>query len=261
MTVSFPGGNLGDALWLTPLARWFSDLTVQLRAGDKRAKAVSELFNGMCKVEFVDNPAETKKTDENIHVTQKILHAHGIWDDDSMPRIKLTQGELDWAKAYLSAYHNPIILINSNSGTNDPLNYRAQYVRPPDRIMQELCSYFMNKNFTVLQFGPDAKYYDRDPYLPLINAVHIRGLTLRQTAACYAIVGKMISGDTGDYHLMLAVGGQCVTLVPHENLQLGYSYSDLLYGFACKCWKDNDKRILYIQHDDYKCIIEEKLWL
>ena len=260
-TVSQSGGNLGDALWLTPLARYIPDLVVQLRKGDKRSEAVAPIFDGLCKVEFVDNPQDPNKSKLDVHVSRKILYAYGIVGRNSIPQIKLTAGEIIWARGFLSAYPNPIAIINGNSGTNDPSNYRAQYVRPPHEAMQEIANHFHKHGKTVLQFGPDKSYYDRDPFVPLENAVHIRGLSVRQLAACYAVIGKMISGDTGDYHLMLAVGGETVTLVPHESFQLGYVYSDLLYGYAAQDWEDEKCRVHYLNHEDYKAIIAGRVFL
>ena len=259
--VSFGGGNLGDMLWLTPLARHVPDLTVQLRKGDKRALAVSPIFDGLCNVEFVDNPQDPNKSKLDVHTTQKILYAYGLLDRNAIPAIKLKEEEITWAKERLKDYPNPIAIINNNSGTNDITNYRAKYVCPPHQYIQEIADFYKANGRTVLQFGPSADYYDRDPFVPIYGAVEIRGLTVRQLAACYHVIGEMISGDTGDYHLMLAVGGKCITLVPHENFQLGYIYSDLLYGYAADDWKGEPVRVMYLNHEDYRDIILDKTFL
>lgn len=259
--VSQSGGNLGDALWLTPLARYIPDLVVQMRAGDKRSRAVAPIFDGLCKVEFVDNPSEPNKSKLDVHVARKILYAYGVVGRNSIPSIKLTEQEIAWAKEYLKDYKDPIVMINNNSGTNDPANFRARYVCPPQESMQEICDHFVKNGKTILQFGPDAKYYDRDPFIPLNGAVQIRGLGVRELAACYAVIGKMISGDTGDYHLMLAVGGETVTLIPFESFPLGYVYSDLLYGFVADDWAGEPQRCAYLNHQDYKQIINARIWL
>jgi hypothetical protein len=259
--VSFGGGNLGDALWLTPLARYIPNLTVQLRKGDKRAAAVSSIFDGLCKVEFIENPESPNKSKLDVHSAQKILYAYNIIDRNAIPAIKLKDEEISWAKEYLKNHSNPIAIINNNSGTNDPLNYRAKYVCPPHEYIQEIADHYRKNGKTVLQFGPLSDYYDHDPFVPIDGAIQIRGLSARQLAACYHVIGQMISGDTGDYHLMLAVGGKCVTLVPHENFQLGYIYSDLLYGYAADDWKGEPVRAMYLNHEDYKDIIINKVFL
>jgi len=260
-TVSFGGGNLGDALWLTPLARYIPDLVVQLRKGDKRAAGVAPIFDGLCKVEFIDNPPSPNKSNLDVHSTQKILYAYKLVDKNSIPAIKLTEEEISWAKDYLKDYLNPIAIINNNSGTNDPINHRARYVCPPHEYIQRIADFYRLSGRTVIQFGTEKGYYDRDPFVPIDGAIIIRGLSVRQLAACYHVIGQMISGDTGDYHLMLAVGGKCVTLVPLESFQLGYIYSDLLYGYAADDWKGEPVRVIYINHEDYKDIITNKIFL
>ena len=258
---SYQGGNLGDFLWLTPLARYVPDLTIQMREGDKRAQSVSPIFDGLCDVEFVENPSPTKKTNDKIHVTQKILNAYGVFGRNSIPKICLKEEEIKNAKKILSNYKNPIAIINNNSGTNDPLNSRAKYVCPPHKNMQEICNHFIKNGRSVVQFGPTADYYDRDTFVPLDGAFIIRGLSVRELAACYHLIGQMISGDTGDYHLMLAVGGECITLIPHESLYFGYIYSDLLYGYVNDDWAGEEPRCTYINHELYKTIINERIFL
>jgi len=260
-TVSQSGGNLGDALWLTPLARYIPDLVVQLRSSDKRSRAVAPIFDGLCKVEFIDNPKDPNKSKLDVHVSRKILYAYGIVGRNSIPKINVTMDEMLWAQQYLSEYKNPIAFINGNSGTNDLLNYRAQYVCPPSQYIQEIANFYNQNGKTILQFGPDPKYYDRDPFIALENAIPIRGLSVRKLAACYAVIGKMIGGDTGDYHLMVAVGGETITLVPNESYQLGYVYSDLLYGYAADDWEGQTPRVHYLNHEDYKSIIKGRIWL
>lgn len=259
--VSQSGGNLGDALWLTPLARYIPDLIIQMRTSDKRSRAVAPIFDGLCKVEFIENPSEPNKSKLDVHVARKILYAYGIVGRNSIPKIILKEEEILWAKEFLKDYKNPVCIINNNSGTNDPDNFRAKYVCPPHEAMQEIANHFIKNGKTVLQFGPDSKYYDRDPFVPISGAVHIRGLDVRQLAACYAVVDKMISGDTGDYHLMLAVGGQTITLVPYENYHLGYVYSDLLYGYSADDWEGETPRCAYLNYKDYKAIIDGRIWL
>ena len=259
--VSYQGGNLGDFLWLTPLAKYIPDLVIEMRKGDKRSESVSKIFDGLADVEFVENPSPTRKTNDKIHITQKILNAYGVFGKNSIPKILLTDDEIKTAKKLLKSFKNPIAIINNNSGTNDPLNYRARYVCPPHEFMQEICDHFIKNGRDVIQFGPSSNYYDRDTFVPLNGATYIRGLSVRELAACYFVIGQMISGDTGDYHLMLAVGGECVTLVPHESLHLGYIYSDLLYGYANDDWIGEMPRCTYINHELYKTIINERIFL
>lgn len=246
ITADLCGANLGDALWLTPLAKR-CDLTVRMCAGDKRSALTAPIFDGLAKVEFVDRPGDTLKTQSRKHVTQCILEAYGF-SGSSIPEVKLTPGEIDWAKGYLSAYPKPLAFVNGNSANGT--NPRAEYVRPPVAALNALVAHYTGRGYTCLQFGPAADFYDKDMFEPLIGTVAIRGLNVRQLAACYHVIGKLISGDTGDYHLMLAVKGVTVTLVPHHSDSFGYRHYDLLYD--SDCWGPETPRCAYLHHSDWE---------
>jgi len=124
---------------------------------------------------------------------------------------------------------------------------------PPRKIIQEIVNYLSDK-FCVLQFGLAENFYRArySNFTPLENAYHIRGLEARELAACYHVIGKYIGGDTGDYHLMLAVGGIATTLVPKESCEMGYLYSNLFY--AKDMWNGEDIRVTYINYLDLETI-------
>lgn len=248
MKTSLFCSNLGDALWVTPLVRHFPDLTVLMRKGDRRAEATAPIFDGIAKVELIDDPNETPKAWMQAHVTQRILVAQGL-SGPSIPFIKLTQDEIDWAKKELATFVNPIVFINGNSA-NGKSNPRAEYVRPPVAALQELVNHYKTKGFTPLQFGPSPTFYDQDAFEPLEGCIPIRGLPIRKLAASYHVIGKMVSGDTGDYHLMLAAGGHATVLVPPHSDSFGYRYWDLLYDSTC--WGDETPRVEYILHKDWE---------
>ncbi len=93
---------------------------------------------------------------------------------------------------------------------------------------------------------------------PIDGIMQVRGLSVRQLAAVYHIIGKLISPDTGDYHLMLAVGGKAVCLAPAHSDQFGYRHWDLHYDALC--WGEERPRVRYIQHDDYTDAMNTRLF-
>lgn len=254
------GGNLGDTLWVTPLARYVGvdNLVVQMRASDKRARATAPILRGLAEVEWVENPPETLKAPICAHVTQQILSAYGYADKSSIPRVILTPEEIAWALDYLKAYPKPIAFINHNSGSGDPGNYRAHYVRPDPEIIRVLARFWGGPGHTILQFGPAPSYHNKDPFDPIPNAVQIRGLSVRQLAACYHVIGKMITGDTGDVHLGLAVGATIGCLVPPHSDILGYRHWDLLYDRVC--WGGEKPRIRYALHEHWTKFMNTNLF-
>lgn len=238
-------GTLGDSLFLTPaiwgLKNRNEEVIVQMHK-DEQCKAVSAVFDGLCPVEFIDEPEEKiyHINNDDTHYAQRVLNHLSISDVNCIPKIALTENEILWAKEFLKEYENPIAIVNDNSGCNDPNNHRAHYVRPPVELMQDQVNLWLKEGNSLLQFGRK----EDDKFTPLEDTIKIRGLTIRQLASCYRIIGKLISGDTGDYHLMLAVGGEAAVLVPAESQRLGYLYNELHY--QPKLWKDEKIRVAYM---------------
>ncbi len=254
ITTSVFGGNLGDTLWVSSLARYINKdaLVVQMRSGDSKARATAPILDGLARVEWIDNPAETPRAQIRAHVTQQILTRYHLGGRPSVPRVLFKPEEIQWAIGFLKDKGlNPartVAFTNHNSANGDPTNYRAQYVRPPSETIKTLARFWGGQN-KIVQFGPEQGYYTHDPFESIPNAVEIRGLTVRQLAACYHVIGKLVSGDSGDYHLMLAVGGRAAVLVPPHSDQMGYRHWDLLYDQVC--WGEERPRVRYALHQDY----------
>jgi hypothetical protein len=265
MPVKVPiwGCNLGDTLWTTPLSKYIPDIVVQMLSNDARSRLTAPILDGICSVEFVEKTIETPKDNSVVaHVTQRILFAYGQ-KGNSIPFVKIKPEEIQWAIDFFKSknvdVNNSIIFVNNNSGVGDPTNYRAHYVRPNPQIINNLALFWaQSAGKTILQFGPSSTYYDKDPFDPIPNAIHIRGLTVRQLAACYYLVGKMISGDTGDYHLMIAVGGRVCCLVPPHSDSFGYKHWDLLYDN--QCWDMEPRRVFYCLHENWQILKNTKIF-
>lgn len=242
-------GTLGDSLWLTPIFKSKKNCVLKM-FDDPSCRNVAQIFEGLVdRVEFCKNPGVPPSTDDHTHVSQRILNAMGITDVNCLPQIIITDEELEWAKDFLKDYKNPIVFVNNNSGWKDPNNFLASYIKPPREIMQNLADFYAKK-YTVMQFGCNANHYrpNYDNFDPLNGTVQIRGLTLRQQAACYKVIGKMISGDTGDPVLMLAVGGKIALLYrPLEGTQ----YTEYHICYTPELWKDEKIRAKYFRFEQW----------
>jgi hypothetical protein len=241
-------GSLGDALWLTPPMKVLRNVVVQMH-NDKQCHEVSTIYESLATVEFTDMPVETiyrANNEDKTHPTQKVLNVLGITEVNCIPKIQLKLKEINWAKDFLKEYKNPIAIKNENSGINSPSNYRAQYLRAYPESLQYIVNYLISLGYTPLQFGQNTSFS------PLKNTIHIKGLSIRQLAACYFIIGKYIGCDTGDYHLMLSVGGKCYVSIPHQSVQYGYLYYDSLY--KPQHFKNEDVRVRYALHEKFHLI-------
>ena len=248
ITVTTNHGSLGDNLWITPLFK--NGRKGKVIATDiPTIRSLMPLFDGLAEIEFVAAAPDVSKSPDQTHEAQRILNYYGISDVNCIPQIKLTPEEVEWARDFLSPYENPIVVIADNSGSSDPNNYRARYVvRPPVENIQYLCDSLRHKH-SLLQFGlkPDFYRLGYSNFTKLDGTIEIRGLPIRKLAACYHVCGKYIGGDTGDYHLMLAVGGKAVVSVPPANEY--YNTKSLLYHDSL--WKGELTRVRYFAHDYY----------
>lgn len=244
-------GSVGDCTYIlgviNELRKRGEDVIVRMPKGPQ-CERVSLIYKNLAKVEFVDNPLEAIykiKGDTSKHASQRASDYLGITNVSAIPKILLDDDEIDWARTFLKQYTNPVVVVNDNGGSSTPGNFAAQYRRPPSEVMQVYVDKLIQLSYTILQFGiKDLK--DRDnAFTPLNNALSIRGLDIRQTSACYYVIGKYVGGDTGDYHLMLACGGKTITLIPPED-SIRYSYSDLLY--TDDLWKNEKIRCKYVNY-------------
>lgn len=248
-------GSLGDCLFLTPVIQALAEkgekTTVQMHT-ETQSREVSVIFEGLADVEFTDTPVPRLYilNKDKVHSAKRALHQLGFYNHSCIPKIKLEETELNWATSYLSKFINPIILVNDGGGTSDPTNYRAKYVKGPPDNMQKMADFCILKGYTVLQFGHKREILGSGykSFTPLDGAIHIRNLDIRQQAACFSIIRRIIAFDSGLQHLMLSVGGQAVVSIPDESLRLGYEYWDLLYP---ESEFEGEVRVKYINHRNF----------
>lgn len=225
-------GTLGDSLWVTPLLAAHPGCTLRL-FDTPTCRNVATLYGGLVeRVEFCENPGVPPTMDAATHVSERMLIAAGRPEASIIPVVRLREDEIAWAQVWLRQSGDPakmVVLHTHNSGWADPSNHFARHVKPPKALMQWLCDEARQKGYRVVQFCNEPRPGQPDNFDPLEGALHIRGLALRQTAACYHVIGRMVSGDTGDPYLMLAAGGRVVFLLPPEVTWAGYRHHNVVY--------------------------------
>ena len=250
-------GNLSDNLFLTPLVK--KDPNLEIEMGNEEVHLIrAKIFENLIKVTHKPQselippiPFERNRT----HISQAILDYFGIEDVNYLPLLKLTDAEIDWAKNFLKPYENPLAIMPTNSCSWDKTNYLAQI----KTFNSDMCKFFIDnfgKKYTILQFGVDSGYYKtmRAEFSPMDGVVHIKNLNVRQLAACYHVIGKIISCDTGDPYLMVAVGGKVLEIVP---MQLESIYKHWEYTYSDESlWKGEKIRAKYFDIQDYQKTLE-----
>lgn len=116
-------------------------------------------------------------------------------------RIYLAKEEIEWAANLLKDYKNPLAVgVNCNP-------YWA-YLREVNDARWEKVFSELRKDFTLLQFGLSNQF------TPVEGAIKFLDMPIRQVAACYSIIRRYCGVDTGNVHLMQAVGGRVFVAVP-----------------------------------------------
>lgn len=227
--------NLGDNLSFTPLMR-AAPCRLHLY-NDDAVRSIGSLFDGMAEVIY-DNAAPIASPEAAIAGPHslKLLYQFGHPFANAIPSIKLTADEIEWARAFTADMVNPCII---KASTQKP-NYRT----PPVEIMQSIID--SNPGTTFLMSGLSSNHPKNNfVNVPLKGAYMLWDYPVRKLAAIYHAVGHYIGPDTGDYHLMLAVGGKTDVLVPRSNSE----YPHIHFHYSPICWVGEKVRARYHHWD------------
>lgn len=200
-----PGSSgLGDILSLTIVCKHFPGLTVQLHPAYER---FAFLFRGLCdKVELTQSPVHTKGIFiEDATFGQSMLHAFGYTGEDTTPFIFVDTEKYEQAKLKIKDIKKPLIFKpNCSKRWSHIREYSSKYV-------QEELNKYITQGYTPIQVGINENF------TPYEGCMHWPDISLEELAALYKAVGFYFGTDTGDYHLMIAVGGKAVALIPGKN--------------------------------------------
>ena len=217
LTITNTAGSLGDWLSLTPLLIARPNSTV-IAKESPHTRQFARLYEGLAEVKFTDeNIPHTLETDEELCFSQRVLNYYKVDNVNAIPKIFLREDEIEWARKFLEQYQNPVVINNTVGGatSSKPDSDLSNYRRWPDVLTKDIIAALKLNNHTVLRFGTktiQSNIYSN--YDEFENVINIPDLNLRQLAACYSVIGKYVGTDTGDMHLMLAVGGSCEVFVP-----------------------------------------------
>lgn len=210
------GYGLGDTLSITPLASGLGQRAMILFP--KGMEYLLFLFRDLC-------PARIAKEFPVFQWRQgqackQKLDLFGLAKIEPLPVIKLDPDLIPKARAILAGYPSPIAFCPTCSKGWDHIRQRPYNFWVP--VVRELA-----KRFTVCQFG-------RTDYPTVSGAKRMPFVDLPTLAACYHLIGNYVGVNTGDYHLMLAVGGRCVV-----------ADSDPLHPYQKVLWWFDTPRVRY----------------
>jgi hypothetical protein len=181
---------------------------------DIGCKQIAPIFEGLAEIVFDnDNPRRNIGSHPEKSHERHLLDSYGFNSISCIPIIKLKIQEIEEAREFISKYNNPIIFKLNPREKNTERSIPSNIL---DLLINKLKNKYTLLNFTIKKSGEDSL-----ENLELKNVINIYDKPIRFQAACYHVIGKYIGPDTGDYRLMLSVGGESYVLVPPSS----YTYS------------------------------------
>lgn len=244
LTVTNTAGSLGDWLSLTPLLAARPNSTV-IAKDSPHTRRFARVYEGLANVEFTsDDIPPVLETDEDLCVSQRILNQYGVTEINAIPVVYLTEEEIEWARAFLAPYANPVAFNNTVAAArrDKPETDMCNYRRIPDELAHTIIKSLKDSGHTVIKFGTktiQTNIYDNhDEFEGVVNLLD---LNLRQLAACYHVIGRYVGSDSGDHHMMLAVGGRTELFIPPH----AWFYNHRRHLYLDYAWKGEPVREVY----------------
>lgn len=238
LTLTSDSANLGDNLMLTPL---LNATPCRLRLLDEEwMQFTAPVFNGLCEVEWIKERIDfhpPPAADIARPWSKRWLVAQGFNDVPAIPRIHLTEAEIEdgrrAADHMRASFGKPLCVIKGHPGrTTD----RVVPVEIINRIVAG------NPEIQFVTFNLSDTHPKRELRSPAIKgAYEFNDFPLRALASVYHAIGRYVGADTGDYHLMLAVGGRADVLCPAHS----YIYNHDLTHYGTDCWLGELPRVSY----------------
>lgn len=197
--------NLGDNLSLTPVMR-AAPCRVHL-IDDEAVRQVAPVFDGLGEVIYdnVNRLASHERPIRGPH-SAKLLAANHLTGVSATPSIILSDEEREWARAFLSDFDLSKTCVIKASTSQ--INYRT----PPAGLLAKIIE--ANPDITFFSSALSSRHPKNNFHYVPLDAYTMWDYPIRRLAAIYSVIGRMVTADTGDYHLMLAVGGKVDVLVP-----------------------------------------------
>lgn len=200
------GFALGDTLTITPLAAALGSKAVMCLP--EQLEKFAFLFRGLCQVRITENHPFFRWTRGNA-AAQK-LSMFSFHEKSPLPQINVSLDAIARGKEMLNGMPNPIAFVPTCSRHWDHIRQRPYNFWKP--VVAELA-----QRYTVCQFGlPDYPTVPQARRMPFID--------LETLAGVYHTICNYVGVDTGDYHLMIAVGGRCIVAEPEPMPKIQSDY-------------------------------------
>ena len=195
--------GIGDSLTLTPLIEALGGKVILKLP--PTMEHIAPLFTDVCPVLFTEDYPVFKHYSHGgaWHMGEAKLRAFNITDKPYLPVMRITTEEKKDGQKYLDRFEftKPLIAF---CPTCSQIWAHVRQLSP--EYWQPYIDQLSVK-WQVIQFGYES-------YPLLSGAFRFKGLKLRNIAILYSLIRRYIGVDTGDVHMMLAVGGSVLVLNP-----------------------------------------------
>jgi hypothetical protein len=234
IVIGSTGGEIGDNICLTPIFKYFKNSTIEIHDTEIGRNKVAKIFEGIAKVVFKKEPisywdaiksyGDISKFNPNIYVVQNYFNIFGIENTSLIPYIILRDEEIEWAKGFLRQYENPIVF--SPMTKNGRFLFKKEYSNISEQEWDRQLPYkewykvieVAKDKFSLLQFNHEEDSLNHP------NITNIKGLNIREIAACCKLIGKYLGVDTGIKNLALSVGCSGQIIVPSFGKYYDYNF-------------------------------------
>lgn len=240
--VNCEAGSLGDMIAATAIFKNGRTGSVTL-TNEEKIRNFSAIFNGLCEVKFVPAVTKAMPLKGMGPTSRRILQALEI-NDVASPLVIPKPEDVEWARKWLSQWKKPVVINGTIGGVNSSEHPLRFYRKINHGAMQWIVDKIIEHGGQPLSFGctGNTELFS--------GAISTPDLPIAKLAAIYAVVKKYIGCDTGDYHLMLSVGGKCVTLVPDNDWHYNYA----VHHYTFKDFSPPEERVKYVNFRDYKSL-------
>lgn len=200
IVLACPTTGMGDILVLTSVAKHMPYCVVQLQT---KISHFSRFFRGLCdQIIITDNVLPTPEIGNGHHATRKLRY-FGLDSKCYMPLVLYSEQELNKGIDLIKDYPNPIAFVGNSS-----ITWKHER-EPSHQYLQDIINKLYNEGHTILQFGISQNFTEFKHTVPIID------LDINDLICYYAAIKKYVGVDTGDTHLMLALGGSCEIHIPN----------------------------------------------
>lgn len=195
----------------------------------KQLEKFAFLFRGLCPVKITENYPLFNWTTGNASAQK--LARFGFRTHDPLPKINISLEAIDRGKELIKGIPNPVAFVPTCSAHWEHVRQRPPSFWKP--VVKHL-----SQRYTVCQFG-------RKEYPTLDGVKRMPYVDLETLAGIYHNIFNYVGVDTGDYHLMIAVGGRAVVAEP-----------DPMPTIQSEFWLFDSPRIVYAKLSQPQTVIE-----